>query len=282
MLNSLINLPPELKLEALKIIARTEGLEGLKNICETNKHLMELCNVNKNILIREADKTRLSKLFKYIELHGANGIQKQETESFCNRNKDIINDKIDEYLVRHHQTKANVFEIKVELNETEFDQDVDFIISDSLQDAFNKWGYRHFMRRGDILYNSIYPRYRNDGKCLFDGEKLVGLEGDFNEYGHVSHEFLAFIEFPPDYWEDLAYNGIRIAWTDFSQLTILDISDDHHYDRLMRRYEIEFDGKRYDLMLEPDEDVPEGIVLIYNDSDEHHHSDYFVETSIIK
>lgn len=276
MLNSLINLPPELKLEALKIIAKTEGLEGLKNICFTNRHLMELCNVNKNILIREADKTRLSKLFKYIERHGAEGIQNQETEGFCNRNKDIINDKIDEYLVNHPQIRANIFEIKVELNETEFDQDVDFIVSDSLQDAFNKWGYRHFMRRGDILFNSIYPRYRNDGKCLFDGEKLVGLEGDFNEYGHVSREFLAFIEFPPDYWDDLAYNGVRISWTDFSQINVHDMGNVNRYDNVYRCYEVEFEDKRYNLLLEQDHEVPEDIVLIYNDIDENEELDYII------
>ena len=54
------------------------------------------------------------------------------------------------------------------------------------------------MRRGDILFNSIHDRYRNDGKCLFDGNELVGLDSDFNEYGHVSKEFLAFSEFPPE------------------------------------------------------------------------------------
>lgn len=282
MLKTLINLPPELQLEALKILARTEGINGLKSICETNSYLKELCKINKNILIREADKPRLEKLLKYISINGTKGIQEQETEAFCERNNEVINEKVDEYLEKHPQKRANVFEIKVDLNETEFDQDIDFIVSDSLQDAFNKWGYRHFMRRGDILFNSVYLRYRNDGKCLFDGEKLVGLEGDFNEYGHVSHEFLAFVEFPPDYWDDLAYNGMRIAWTDFSRINILDVYDDRHYDTLHICHEVEFRGKRYSLMLNPGEEVPTGVVLIYNDTDEHHESDYFVETSIIK
>lgn len=282
MFRTLEHLPPELQLEALRIIVRTDGLSAIKGICESNQYFKELCQLNKNILIGESDKPRLEKLFKYIEKNGAKNIQNQETGSFCERNKDIINTKIDEYITKHGQERANVFEINVQLNETEFDQDVDFIISDSLQNAFEEWPYRHFMRRGDILFNSVYLRYRNDGKCLFDGEKLVGLEGDFNEYGHVSHEFLSLVEFPPDYWEDLAYDGVRVAWTDFSKLNFTRIYEDHHYDRLLVCYEVDFKGHTYGLMLEPGEEVPVGNVLIYNDTDEHANYDYFVETSIIK
>lgn len=278
MLNSLINLPPELQLEALKIIARTEGLSGLKGICETNQYLSDLCRINKHILIKESDKPRLSKLFTYIEQHGAEGLQDMETGGFCERNKEIINQKIDEYLEQNPQQHANLFEIRVELSESEFDQDMDFIISDSLQEAFDKWPYRHFMRRGDILFNSIYPRYRNDGKCLFDGEQLIGLDSEFNEYGHVSKEFLAFTEFPPNYWDNLAYNGINIAWVDFSQLNVNNIGNINRYDNIYSCYEVEYNDNTYRLLLEHNEEIPEGIVLIYNDGDEHDEFDYIIET----
>jgi len=278
MLNSLINLPPELQLEALKIIARTEGLSGLKSICETNQYLSDLCRINKHILIKESDKPRLSKLFTYIEQHGAEGLQDMETGGFCERNKEIIIQKIDEYLEQNPQQYANLFEIRVELFESEFDQDMDFIISDSLQEAFDKWPYRHFMRRGDILFNSIYPRYRNDGKCLFDGEQLIGLDSEFNEYGHVSKEFLAFTEFPPNYWDNLAYNGINIAWVDFSQLNVNNIGNINMYDNIYSCYEVEYNDNTYRLLLEQNEEIPEGIVLIYNDGDEHDEFDYIIET----
>jgi hypothetical protein len=278
MLNSLINLPPELQLEALKIIARTEGLSGLKSICEANQYLRELCRINKHILIKESDKPRLSKLFTYIEQHGAEGLQNMETGGFCERNKEIINQKIDEYLEQNPQQHANLFEIRVELSESEFDQDMDFIISDSLQEAFDKWPYRHFMRRGDILFNSIYPRYRNDGKCLFDGEQLIGLDSEFNEYGHVSKEFLAFIEFPPNYWDNLTYNGINIAWVDFSQLNVNNIGNINRYDNIYSCYEVEYNDNTYRLLLEQNEEIPEGIVLVYNDGDEHDEFDYIIET----
>jgi hypothetical protein len=272
MLKSLIKLPPELHLQALKIIAKTEGLSGLKSICETNKYFSELCKINKDILIKEVDGPRLEKLFKYISINGAKGIQEQETESFCERNYEIINQKLDEYLVNNPQTRANVFEIYVELSEDEYDREMDFIVPDAVQEAFDNWGYRYFMRRGDILFNSVHYRYRNDGKCLFDGEKLVGLEADFNEYGHVSREFLAFTEFPPDYWEDFAYNGVIVAWVDFSELDIL---------RTYRRddmtvCEVEWDNKIYKLITE-EEDEPEGIVLIWNDVDEFGENEYKVE-----
>lgn len=273
MLKSLLSLPPELHLQALKIIAKTEGLSGLKSVCETNAYFSKLCRINKDILIKEVDGPRLEKLFKYIAVNGARGIQKQETESFCERNHEIINRKIDEYLVNNPQMKANVFEMYVELDEDEFDRELDFIVPDSLQEAFDNWGYRYFMRRGDILFNSVHDRYRNDGKCLFDGSRLVGLEGDFNEYGHVSREFLAFAEFPPDYWDDLAYNGIIIAWADFSQLNII-----RHYTRdNMGVYEIEWENEIYKLLVEDDREVPEMSVIIFHDEDEHSDNEYQVE-----
>lgn len=273
MLKSLLSLPPELHLQALKIIAKTEGLGGLKSICEANVYFSELCKINKDILIKEVDAPRLEKLFKYISVNGANGIQYQESESFCRRNHEIINRKIDEYLVNNPQTKANVFEIYVELSEDEFDRELDFIVPDSLQDAFNSWGYRYFMRRGDILFNSVHDRYRNDGKCLFDGNELIGLDNNFNEYGHVSREFLAFVEFPPDYWEDLAYNDIIVAWTNFSELNIL-----RQYTRGDNYvYEIEWENERYKLLIEDNEDVPYDNVIIWHDNDEDSMGEYHVE-----
>lgn len=271
MLRSLLNLPPELHLEALKIIAKSEGLNGLKSICETNEYFSNLCRINKDILIKEVDGPRLDKLFKYISMNGARGIQGQESESFCERNKDIINMKIDEYLVTNSQKKANVFEMYVELSEDEFDRELDFIVPDSLHDEFNKWGYRHFMRRGDILFNSIHDRYRNDGKCLFDGNELVGLGSDFNEYGHVSNEFLAFTEFPPDYWEDFAYNDVIVAWVDFSELNIM-----RQYMRGdVNVYEIEWEGQRYKLLSE--DNIPVGSVIIWHDNGDDQEFEYHVE-----
>lgn len=272
MLKSLRNLPPELHLNALKIIARTEGLSGLKSVCETDKYFSELCKINKQILINEVDKPRLEKLLSYIELNGARGIQSQETESFCKRNHEIINEKIDEYLVNNPQEEANIFDMYVELSEDEYDRELDFIVPDTLQEAFDNWGYKYFVRRGDIIFNSVHDRYRNDGKCLFDGNKLIGLETDFNEYGHVSREFLAFTEFPPDYWEDFAYNGVIIAWVDFSEINIL-----RRYPRDdMMVCEVEWDNKIYKLIIE-DEDEPEGVVLIWNDVDEFGENEYKVE-----
>ena len=133
------------------------------------------------------------------------------------------------------------------------------------------------MRRGDILFNSVHDRYRNDGKCLFDGNHLVGLDGDFNEYGHVSREFLAFVEFPPDYWEDLAYNDIIVAWTDFSQLDII-----RYYVRNdnIGVYEVEWGNQRYKLLIEGNEEVPEGDIIIFHDGDEHSENEYQVNINV--
>lgn len=209
--------------------------------------------------------TQLNQLFEYIEKNGAKEIYKQDA-ILCEKYKDIINKKINEYLIHNPQKKANIFEICLELSEEDFDltlstdENLQLEIPDAIHEAFNNWTFKTFMRKGDILINNFTVLYRekNDGKLLFDGEKLVGLSTKFNDYGHVSDNFLVFTEFPPNYWDNLSYDGTLTVFVDFSKI---------QYKRTDENiYEITFNNKKYKIISETN-NVQEGIVAIYNDGD---------------
>lgn len=60
------------------------------------------------------------------------------------------------------------------------------------------------IKRGDTI--SLLKRnnkYRNDWTYIWDGEKAVELETDYDEYGHVPKQFLVGDEFQPDHWENV-------------------------------------------------------------------------------
>lgn len=64
--------------------------------------------------------------------------------------------------------------------------------------------------RGDVVYMPWIGAYRNDGKMLWGGSKLIHLNYEPDEYGAVSREF-TFPEFPFSYfYESIDHN--TISW----------------------------------------------------------------------
>ncbi len=64
------------------------------------------------------------------------------------------------------------------------------------------------LKRGDVLHLSWGNTYRNDDKFLWDGEKVVLLDYENDDYGSVPKEF-SFPEFRPEYFsESIAHNNI--------------------------------------------------------------------------
>lgn len=71
---------------------------------------------------------------------------------------------------------------------------------------------------GDLIFFVDCERYRNDGVCIWDGEKIIDLEYDHDEYGHLPSKFRVIeltigenifsANFPIGYWHDpLRKNG---------------------------------------------------------------------------
>ena len=62
--------------------------------------------------------------------------------------------------------------------------------------------------RGDVVALEWIAGYRNDGKVMWDGENLVHLNVDIDDYGSVPEQF-TFPEFPLDYfYESIEHNNV--------------------------------------------------------------------------
>lgn len=64
--------------------------------------------------------------------------------------------------------------------------------------------YKNILKRGDVIGLLNYPGYgyRNEGKVMWDGNSLIELEGDYDDYGHVPHSFVVGKEFDNVfYWQ---------------------------------------------------------------------------------
>lgn len=59
------------------------------------------------------------------------------------------------------------------------------------------------IRRGDIAHFKMMGEYRNDGRYIYNGEKLEELDRDsIDDYGAVPPSYQVINEFPNDYWVD--------------------------------------------------------------------------------
>lgn len=58
------------------------------------------------------------------------------------------------------------------------------------------------LRRGDFILYEPYIGYRDDGKAIFNGTKIINLANEPDDYGTIPEEFQAVIEFPPMYWDE--------------------------------------------------------------------------------
>lgn len=63
--------------------------------------------------------------------------------------------------------------------------------------------------RGDLICNGL-NEYRNDGVCIFNGEKIIPLNYEIDDYGSLPSEFTVINDnVPIRYWEDSEkYKGI--------------------------------------------------------------------------
>lgn len=56
------------------------------------------------------------------------------------------------------------------------------------------------LKRGDLISFESAETYRNDGLCIFDGQKIINLQHRTDEYGHLPSQFKLLTEFPLDYF----------------------------------------------------------------------------------
>ncbi len=62
-------------------------------------------------------------------------------------------------------------------------------------------GLRESIKRGDIIENISQSGYRSDGVNMYDGEKVIDQNYEWDDYGSPSTKFKVITEFPPTYWD---------------------------------------------------------------------------------
>ncbi|MFS8159577.1 MAG: hypothetical protein ACMG6E_05075, partial [Candidatus Roizmanbacteria bacterium] len=83
------------------------------------------------------------------------------------------------------------------------------VLTSLLREPANK-ALHDDLRRGDVLHCVWVGDYRNLGKYLWDGKKVVSLDFDLDDYGSIPPQFSA-LEFPLGYFSDAIENN-RINW----------------------------------------------------------------------
>lgn len=80
------------------------------------------------------------------------------------------------------------------------------------------------LRRGDIIFVQPQLGYRNDGKYIYDGEHILELADEPDDYGTIPEEFQAG-EFPPMYWVNLIVHNSYIPFNVAHHLPNLNINN---------------------------------------------------------
>lgn len=103
------------------------------------------------------------------------------------------------------------------------DSDIEYFIHDDAK--YHDYILEHIksrnymdLKRGDIVAHEFLG-YRNSGRLIYTGEKIIDLSDEHDDYGNVPKEFKAITEFEPNYWCDRIYHNFYI-WLDLDNETI--------------------------------------------------------------
>lgn len=105
------------------------------------------------------------------------------------------------------------------------------------------------IRRGDVVHFGD-DRYRNEGKMIYDGEKLIELDEDLDEYGHLPLEF-TLNEFPDYEYFSSTIDHNNIRWLRIDDVkNIAWVSPKNEGDRDVGLFEVLTEGGHtYDIEL---------------------------------
>ncbi len=95
-----------------------------------------------------------------------------------------------------------------------FDYDVDELPEITSNDALHAFLSKPNidLKRGDFVCYDFYLGYRNEGKAIYDGTKIVDLSFDPDDYGSIPEEFQVIVEFPPMYWSEVIDNNNNVPF----------------------------------------------------------------------
>ena len=94
------------------------------------------------------------------------------------------------------------------------EMDIDTV---KIYDIILRYAEKEFdLRKGDIIHIKEKGEYRNCGKLIFDGCKLLSLDTSIDEYGNLPSCFFVGDEFLSDHWTGtIHHNGV--IWVDLDK-----------------------------------------------------------------
>lgn len=113
--------------------------------------------------------------------------------------------------VDDYQRKSKTFTMNVPVVE-----EGRYYLTQPLIDAFEEFQHTVDIRKGDVIYNEFSGDYRNDGRFIFDGEKLTELLIEPDEYGTATNIVLGVKDVRLDFWFDTIYHNAHI-WCDLQE-----------------------------------------------------------------
>jgi len=103
------------------------------------------------------------------------------------------------------------------------------------------------IKRGDII--NFEGSYRNEGKWIWDGTKIVNLYTEVDDYGSVPPEFKVGKDFQPNHWIDIVDHN-SIIWLEDELFENIEIytKNNQYYGRIKifdTNYDIFIDSYRF-------------------------------------
>ena len=116
--------------------------------------------------------------------------------------------------------RAKLISVPEELTLITEDEDEMYLL-DAANDsqALQDWLVQHDCQRGDLVHFTHFGEYRNDGRVICDGRRLVNLDYDIIDYGTIPDSFQVINEFPCDYWLGVHAHNDLISFTPIEAAT---------------------------------------------------------------
>ena len=172
-----------------KMILLNLDIESLRNVCQVNKYVAEICNDKsfwRNKIAK--DFPLRGKFLWYTEYRDLYKNNPKQLYEIINRKSKIVSLSKKNYPAL----------VKKFPDEDEFGDMRDLrLINEKILADIKKLP----LLRGDVIHFEWIGKYRNDGKLMWTGERVVELYSKLDDYGSVPKDF-AFPEFPIDHFYD--------------------------------------------------------------------------------
>ena len=179
-----------------KMILLNLDIESLRNVCQVNKYAAEICNdksfwrnkITKDFPLR-------GKFLWYTEYRNLYKNNPKQLYEIVNRKSKIVS-----------LSKKNYPALAKKIpDEDEFGDMRDLpLINEKILPDLKILP----LLRGDVIHFEWIGKYRNDGKLMWTGERVVELYAKLDDYGTVPKDF-SFPEFPIDhFYESIDHNNL--------------------------------------------------------------------------